>query len=97
MGFDRSEHGRHPWADRVGYQLRDAQERQQGEPTNLPSTGSEPLTADTLASTCTASESTLSARTTITDGALRTDSGLDQNGDNDYTDSGDILPVDITP
>jgi len=56
-------------------------------------TGSEILTAD-VAGTCTASESGTSGSTTITNGTLQTDSGLDLNDDGDFTDSGEHPPVD---
>ncbi len=61
--------------------------------TTQPSTGSEILTADRIASTCTASPSGVTRSTTITNGTLRTDSGLDTNGDGDYDDAGDHPPM----
>ena len=65
-------------------------------PNNVPDTGSELLTADTVASTCTASETAVSGKTTITHGTIRTDSGLDQNGNGSYADPGDIHPVEVS-
>jgi hypothetical protein len=59
-------------------------------------TGSEILTADRISSTCTAKTATPTGSTTITNGTLRTDSGLDLNGDGDYVDAGEHAPVDAT-
>ena len=59
-------------------------------------TGSEILTADNISSSCTATTSTPSGSTSITNGTLRTDSGLDANDDGDYTDAGEHAPVYVT-
>lgn len=59
-------------------------------------TGSEILTADQISSACTANSSTPSGSNSITTGTLRTDSGLDLNGDGDYLDAGEHAPVDAT-
>lgn len=59
-------------------------------------TGSEILTADNISSTCTATTATPSGSTSITNGTLRTDSGLDANDDGDYTDPGEHAPVNVT-
>ena len=59
-------------------------------------TGSEILTAGRVSSTCTATTATPSGSISITNGSLRTDSGLDLNGDGDYTDAGEHAPVDVT-
>lgn len=64
-------------------------------------TGSEILTADSVASSCTASESGSVLTTTITNGTLQTDSGLDLNADEDYLDEGEhapvVVPIDTNP
>ncbi len=59
-------------------------------------TGGEILTANEITSTCTATTATPTGSTTITTGKLRTDSGLDLNGDGDYLDAGEHAPVDAT-
>lgn len=59
-------------------------------------TGSEILTADRITSTCTATTATPTGSTSIINGTLRTDSGLDLNGDGDYTDAGEHAPVNVT-
>ncbi len=61
--------------------------------TNVNTSGAEVLTAASIASTCTASASGVSGTTTITNGVLYTDSGVDLNSDNDYTDAGEHAPV----
>ena len=63
--------------------------------TTQPDTGSEILTADNISSKCTKSASGSSRTTSITNGTLQTDSGLDANGDGDYTDSGEHPPVNV--
>lgn len=64
--------------------------------TTQPDTGSEIFTADNLSSSCSASASSTSRSTRVTNGTLQTDSGLDVNGDGDYTDSGEHAPVNVT-
>jgi hypothetical protein len=61
-----------------------------------PNTGSEILTADNLASTCSATTTGWSGSIRVTNGTLQTDSGLDQNDDGDYTDPGEHAPVNVT-
>ena len=56
-------------------------------------TGSEILTATTVASQCGASETAITGGTAITNGTLQTDSGFDQNRNGIYADPGDIVPV----
>jgi Ca2+-binding RTX toxin-like protein len=58
-------------------------------------TQGEVFTADSLASTCTASESGVSASTTVANGILFIDSGDDLNFDDDYTDPGEHPPVTV--
>lgn len=58
-------------------------------------TGSEIFTADRVQSTCSASQSSTSRTTAITNGSLYTDSGLDNNDDGDYTDAGEHAPVSV--
>ncbi|MFN2607026.1 MAG: hypothetical protein ABR511_03885 [Acidimicrobiales bacterium] len=60
-------------------------------------TGGEILTADNITSSCTKSQTTTTASTSITNGILRTDSGLDINGDGDYVDAGEHAPVEVNP
>ncbi|HEV2758602.1 MAG TPA: choice-of-anchor P family protein [Acidimicrobiales bacterium] len=62
---------------------------------NLNTSGAEVLTAASVASTCTASATGVSGTTTITSGVLYTDSGVDLNNDNDYTDAGEHPPVTV--
>lgn len=61
--------------------------------TTQPASGSEILTADNIASSCTASASGVTHSTTVTNGTLRTDNGFDGNRDGDYDDAGDHAPV----
>ncbi|MDP9387074.1 MAG: Ig-like domain-containing protein [Actinomycetota bacterium] len=63
--------------------------------TTQPSTGSEILTADSIASTCTASGSATSGSTTLTNATLQTDSGFN-DGDLIYPEAGEHDPVVIT-
>lgn len=60
-------------------------------------TGGEILTAENISSTCTATTATPTGSTTITTGALRTDSGLDLNADDDYVDTGEHTPAFVYP
>jgi hypothetical protein len=62
---------------------------------NLNTSQQETLTAAAAQSTCTASGTGVSGTTTITNGILQTDSGLDVNSDGDYTDAGEHAPVNV--
>lgn len=59
-------------------------------------TGGEILTADLISSTCTKTQSTTTKSVTITNGTLRTESGLDINDDGDFIDAGEHAPSTTT-
>ncbi|HEX3621687.1 MAG TPA: hypothetical protein VHT97_05155 [Acidimicrobiales bacterium] len=80
-----------------GYVFTEASVDNINKSTTQPSlTGSEILTADNIYSECLATSATPSGSTSISGGSLQTDSGLDLNGDGDYTDAGEHAPVSVT-